>query len=157
MTISITAIPAPFLHRVRSEDIDDLGQPVKRVIAQGGEPCRDVLRRATAGEELILASFTPFSKAGPYKEYGPIFVLAQPSEESGSRNELPRAGGPADYLRELFVIRAYSAQEEILDAALVKAPDFTTTVERFFASQETAFLHARFPTYGCFALRIDRS
>ena len=55
------------------------------------------------------------------------------------------------------MIRAYSAQEEILDAALVKAPDFTTTVERFFASQETAFLHARFPTYGCFALRIDRS
>jgi hypothetical protein len=156
MNISIASIPDRYLQRVRSEGLDDLGQPVKRVIAQGGEPCRDVLRRAVAGEELILSSFTPFSKAGPYKEYGPIFVLAQPADAPASRNELPRAGGPTDYLREQFVIRAYSANEEILDAAMVKSPDFATTVERFFASSETAFLHARFPTYGCFALRIDR-
>ncbi|HEU4888644.1 MAG TPA: DUF1203 domain-containing protein, partial [Thermoanaerobaculia bacterium] len=58
-TVTIAAIPESFLQRVRSEGIDDLGQPVKHVIAQGGEPCRDVLRRATAGEPLILASFTP--------------------------------------------------------------------------------------------------
>src|SRR5688500_3708721 len=123
MTVSIAPIPATFLRRVRSEGVDDLGQPVKRVVASGGEPCRDVLRRAVAGEELILASFTPFSKPGPYKEYGPIFVLAQASSEVVPRGELPRAGGPADYLREQFVIRAYSAAEEIVDAALVKAPD----------------------------------
>jgi hypothetical protein len=155
MNLSIASIPDRFLQRVRSEGIDDLGQPVKRVIAQGGEPCRDVLRRAVAGEELILASFTPFSKAGPYKEYGPIFVLAQPAEVLVSRDELPRVGGPSDYLREQFVIRAYSAAEEIVDAALVKAPELAASVERFFASKDTAFLHARFPTYGCFALRID--
>jgi hypothetical protein len=153
---NIAAIPDRFLQRVRSEGIDDLGQPVKRVVAKGGEPCRDVLRRAAAGEELILASFTPFSKPGPYKEYGPIFVLAQSADDEVRRDELPRAGGPTDYLREQFVIRAYSAAEEIIDAALVKAPELAANVERFFASQETAFLHVRFPTYGCFALRIDR-
>lgn len=154
---NIAAIPDRFLRRVRTEGIDDLGQPVKRVVAQGGEPCRDVLRRAAVGEELILASFTPFSKPGPYKEYGPIFVLAQPADEAVRRDELPQAGGPADYLREQFVIRAYSAAEEIIDAALVKAPDLAANVGRFLESPETAFLHVRFPTYGCFALRIDRS
>jgi hypothetical protein len=154
---SIALLPAPFLDRVRSEGLDDLGQPVKRVVAQGGEPCRDVLRRAAAGEELILASFTPFTKSGPYKEYGPVFVLARPSDEAPRRDELPQAGGPADYLRAQFVIRAYSAAEEILDAELVQAADLAATVERFFASPDTAFLHARFPTYGCFALRIDRA
>jgi len=152
----VAAIPDRFLHRVRTEGLDDLGQPVKRLIAKGGEPCRDVLRRATAGEELILASFTPFSKAGPYKEYGPIFVLAHAADAVIRRDALPQAGGPTDYLREQFVIRAYSADEEILDAALVKAPELATNVDRFFASPETAFLHVRFPTYGCFALRIDR-
>lgn len=145
--MNIAAIPDRFLQRVRNEGLDDLGQPVKRVVAEGGEPCRDVLRRANAGEELILASFTPFSKAGPYKEYGPIFVLAQPSGESVLAS---------DYLREQFVIRAYSAAEEIIDAAMVKKGELAETAERFFASQETAFLHVRFPTYGCFALRIDR-
>ena len=154
--ISIAPIPDRFLQRVRVEGIDDLGQPVKRVIAEGGEPCRDVLRRASAGEELILASFTPFSKPGPYKEYGPIFILAQPSDEIAQRDELPSAGAATDYLREQFVIRAYSEAEEISDAALVGAPDLAATVERFFESEDTAFLHVRFPTYGCFALRIDR-
>ena len=157
LAVSIPPIPERFLDRVRSEGIDDLGQPVKRVVAKGGEPLRDVLRRATAGEELILASFTPFTKTGPYKEYGPIFVLAQPSGDAPRRDELPQAGAPTDYLREQFVVRAYSANEEIVDAALVKAPALAETVERFMESQTTAFLHVRFPTYGCFALRIDRA
>ena len=148
--MTIAPIPDAFLERVRSEGIDDLGQPVKRVVAEGGEPCRDVLRRAVAGEELILASFTPFTKSGPYKEYGPIFVLANPSRESESVRL------QTGYLREQFAIRAYSEAEEIVDAALVKANDFEETVQRFFASENTAFLHVRFPSYGCFALRIDR-
>jgi len=148
VAVSVAPIPEAFLERVRSEGIDDLGQPVKRVVAEGGEPCRDVLRRAVAGEELILASFTPFTKSGPYKEYGPIFVLANPSGESVRLQ--------TGYLREQFVIRAYSEEQEIIDAALVKAPDFEETVQRFLASEDTAFLHVRFPVYGCFALRIDR-
>ena len=157
VAVSIAAIPEAFLHRVRHEGIDDLGQPVKRVIAQGGEPCRDVLRRALPGEELILASFTPFTKPGPYKEYGPVFVLANANGEAPARDALPRAGGDTDYLRSQFVVRAYSEREEIRDAALVRAADLETTVSRFFESDETAFLHVRFPTYGCFALRVDRA
>jgi hypothetical protein len=70
MPITIAPIPIAFLNRVRHEGLDDLGQPVKRVEAQGGEPCRDVLRRAQPGEQLILASFTPFTKPGPYHEIG---------------------------------------------------------------------------------------
>ena len=151
MSIRIEPLPLRFVQKVRQDGVDDLGQPVKRVVAQGGEPCRDALRRAMAGEELILASFTPFSKTGPYKEYGPVFVLAQgtPSE---ALQELPTGG----YLRERFVIRAYSDAEEILDAALTSPDDADAVVERFFARNDTAFLHVRFPTYGCFALRINR-
>jgi len=156
LAISIAPISPRFLNRVRSEGLDDLGQSVKHVVAEGGEPCRDVLRRARAGEQLILASFTPFTVPGPYKEYGPIFVLAQPSDERVRRDTLPKAGSPTDYLREQFVIRAYSAAEEIADAALINASALSETVARFFKSPLTAFLHARFPAYGCFALRIDR-
>ena len=154
---AIAPIPQRFLDQVRTAGLDDLGQPVKRVTAAGGEPCRDVLRRARAGEELILASFTPFAKSGPYKEYGPIFVLANASDEDVRRDALPPAGTPTNYLREQFVVRAYSSAEEIVDAQLVGAATFAETVEKFFASSDTAFLHVRFPTYGCFACRIDRA
>ncbi len=142
MNLTIAPLPQPFLDRARTQGLDDQNQPVRRVIAEGGEPCRDVLRRAEPGEELLLASFTPFTVAGPYKEYGPIFVLARDTGE-------PARLRP-NYLREHFVIRAYSAAEEILDAALTPAADLAATVERFFASDATGFLHVRFPTYGCF-------
>jgi hypothetical protein len=106
---------------------------------------------------LILASFTPFTKTGPYREYGPVFVLAEESKEQPDRGELPAAGLDTTYLRQQFAVRAYSEAEEIRDAALVNASDFADVVERFFAVPQTAFLHVRFPTYGCFALRIDRA
>ena len=155
-SIRIAPLPQRFLDQVRNDNVDDLGQPVKRVIAQGGEPCRDVLRRAHAGEELILASFSPFTKTGPYREFGPVFVLANASEESVDLGLMPIEGAPP-YLREQFVIRAYSHAEEIRDARLTSPDGSVETIERFFDNDETAFLHVRFPAYGCFALRIDRA
>jgi hypothetical protein len=152
----IATLPASFLTRVRTEGLDDLGQSVKHVIAGGGEPCRDVLRRARPGEELILASHSPFTKPGPYKEYGPVFVLARESEET-VQDDAMAAGAETDYLRAQFVIRAYSDQDEILDAALVVAGDAQRTIDRFFARSDVSYLHVRFPTYGCFACRLDRA
>jgi len=153
MQINIAPVPAAFLDRARNEGIDALGQPVRRVTAEGGEPCRDVLRRAQAGEELILASFSPFQEEGPYREFGPVFILADGSGEEVPREDLPVTQG---YLRERFVLRAYSAGEEILDAAMVTPAEAEETLAGFFGRPEVAFVHARFPLFGCFACRIDR-
>lgn len=150
----ILPISSAFLSRAR-EGFDDLGQPVRRLVAEGGEPLRDVLRRALPGEELILASHSPFSKEGPFKEYGPVYLLADPSGEMPAIMSIV-VGETWSYLRGNFVIRAYSREEDILDAALVEAEDAQEVVDRFFARPEVSFLHARFPTYGCFALRIER-
>ena len=152
----VAEIPSDFLKQVRTEGRDALGQQVKRLIAEGGEPCRDVLRRANKGEELILASFSPFAKPGPFHEYGPVFVLANESTEDVERNVVP-AGEDGNYLQQRFAIRAYSENEEIIDAALVEPADAQPTVDRFFARADTAFLHVRFPSYGCFACRLDRN
>ena len=76
-------------------------------------------------------------------------MLADDDGDGASRDSLPLDG----YLREHFVIRAYSDAEEIVDAALVGPSDAAATVERLFDRTDTAFLHVRFPTYGCFAMR----
>jgi hypothetical protein len=159
MLMRIAPLPEDFLSRVRKDGLDDLGQPVRRLYStEGGEPCRDVLRRARPGEELILASFSPFSQAGPYKEYGPIFVLANPSDETVARGELPLPRGRGeDYFNNQFVLRAYNHNEEIIDGALVTANEATATLERFLRAPAVAFVQARFPVYGCFACRIERA
>ena len=153
MNLSIAPVPQPFLDRARQDGLDALGQPVRRMIAEGGEPCRDVLRRAQPGEELILASFSPFHEEGPYREFGPVFILANPSEEDRRRETLPLSG----YFRDRFVLRAYSSREEILDAAMVTSDEAEGTLQDFLARPDVAFVHARFPVYGCFACRIDRA
>lgn len=158
MDLRTIPLPQAFLTRVRQQGIDDQGQPVERYRSvAGGEPCRDVLRRARPGEELILASFGPFEKAGPYREFGPVFVLAEPASEAPASTGFPSSGGEAEaYFKDRLVLRAYSHDERILGAEMVEADDAPATAERLLASPEVAFLQARFPTYGCFACRIER-
>lgn len=154
MNIRIAPLPDSFVRRAREEGIDDQGQPVVRTIsADGGEPCRDVLRRALPGEELILASYSPFAQPGPYREFGPVYLLANPSDEEISRDAFPAN----DYFNSRLVLRAYSHQESIREAAMVTAAEAEEAMLRLLEHPDTAFVHARFPVYGCFALRIDRA
>ena len=118
--IYIKPLPQDFLTRVRERGLDDQLQPVRRYIStEGGEPCRDVLRRARPGEEVILASFCPYTQAGPYKEFGPVYVLANPSNENVQRNVMPLSNGRPDaFLSERFALRAYDYSESIIDGEL---------------------------------------
>lgn len=151
----VRPIAADFLRRVREQGLDDLGQPVEHHIAQGGEPCRDVLRRALPGEALILASHSPLALPGPYREFGPVFVRAAAAESTAPLSALPLQG-PQAYLGSRFVLRAYSAQERIVDGQVVEAHEAEALLQQQFARAEVAFVLARFAGYGCFAARIER-
>ncbi len=158
MKIAIRPIIKDFLLKVREAGLDDQNQKVVRLIASGGEPCRDVLRRATPGEELILASYCPFTVAGPYKEYGPVFLLASPSEEFVDYRTLPLPkGSPTDYLRDQpFVLRAYSKTENIVAAEIVEPSSAHSVLRSMFESSQAEFVLARYAAYGCYGFRIER-
>lgn len=149
----IVPIRMDFLARAR-EGVDDLGQPVERHLAQGGEPLRDCLRRATPGEPILLASYCPFTVDGPYKEYGPVFISAVPQD--ASRPDVLPTRGQRPYLADSFVLRAYSADERIVDACMSSPEAAAADLHRFFLRAQVAFVLARFPTYGCYGLRIER-
>lgn len=159
MTYTVTPIQPAFLRKIKETGLDDLGQPVRRLVARGGEPCRDVLRGARPGEEIILASYCPFSLPGPYREYGPVFVLAQAGEAVGQPMELPVPQNSAtDYwqMGAQLVVRAYSAAEDIVTAQLAGPEQIGEVVEGYFARDDIDFALLRFAAYGCYALRLDR-
>ena len=153
LPIRIAALSDTFLARVRA-GTDDQGQPVERNVAQGGEPLRDCLRRAVPGEAILLASYCPFTVAGPYKEYGPVFVSASP-QPAPRRDALP-VDGEQPYLGASFVLRAYSREERIVDAILTTASSASHDLDTFLAREDVAFVLARFAAYGCYALRVER-
>ncbi len=145
-----------FLDRVRTLGLDDQSQPVRRFVSPcGGEPLRDVLRRARPGEEIILASYCPFPEAGPFREFGAIYVRAEPSDEVVARETLPLAGAEGEtYFASSFVLRAYNAGGDIRDALFAQREDAVALLETLLTHPETRFVDARFPTYGCHAVRV---
>jgi len=150
----ILNLPPAFVRRARA-GTDDLGQPVERHVAEGGEPLRDTLRRAEPGEAILLASYCPFTQAGPYREYGPVFLAAE-AESAPPPASLPVAG-ERPYLGASFVLRAYSRDERIVDARVSSPPAAEADLDAFFARAEVAFVLVRFTAYGCYALRVERS
>jgi hypothetical protein len=149
MPYQIIPLPADFLARVRAGQ-DDQGQPVEFSIAEGGEPLRDILRRARPGEAIALASYCPFQAAGPYREFGPVFISAAPSPETVPFEP------ERNYFSSTFVLRAYSAAERIVDAVLVAPDQAEEAIARLFGKPDVAFILARFAAYGCYACRIER-
>ncbi|WP_312486265.1 DUF1203 domain-containing protein [Massilia timonae] len=151
--IRIVPLADAFLARVRA-GADDQGQPVERHVARGGEPLRDCLRRALPGKAILLASYCPFTVAGPYREYGPVFVSA--SSQPAARLDTLPLDGKQPYLGAGFVLRAYSVDERIVDAKLSSPKAAETDLQAFLARDQVAFVLVRFAAYGCFALRVAR-
>ena len=152
----IEPIRADFLARARMHGLDDQQQPVEYQQAQGGEPCRDVLRRARPGEALILASYSPFSLPGPYHEFGPVFILRDTSPATVNTQALPLAP-VADYFKDTLVLRAYTASERIVDGFVVTAEDAEARLQGLWERDEVAFVLARFAGYGCFGCCLRRA
>lgn len=151
----ICPLPKIFLDRVHHFGVDDQNQEVEYHVAKGGEPCRDVLRAAKPGERLILASYCPFTVTGPYKEYGPVYLLADEDATSKWPASLP-VMDEREYFGTQFVLRAYSESERIVDAILSTSNTFDTDLKRLLGDQKVAFVLARFAAYGCYGCRIER-
>lgn len=158
MKYKIIPVRADFLEKVRNAGIDDQNQEVEISYADGGEPCRDVLRGAKPNEKLILASYCPFTKSGPYKEYGPIFILENQSEENFDDTKLPLPTGvDTDYLGKMFVLKAYCENERILDSKLATPEDANAILDEYFAIDKVSFVIARYAAYGCYSFRVQRA
>ncbi|QEL57191.1 DUF1203 domain-containing protein [Chromobacterium paludis] len=113
------------------------------------------LARARPGEALLLASYSPFRQSGPYKEYGPVFLGAQPDAAALPSLEALLAGSGA-YLGERMALRAYDAEQAIIEAAILPRSALQTCLDQWAARTDIVFAMLRFPAHGCYALRLNR-
>jgi Protein of unknown function (DUF1203) len=141
-----------FARRVRAGGPDDFGRPGRHVIAQGGEPVRDQLRRVEPGTRLILCAYQAVPMASAFAEVGPVYVSAEEPKANDWRDELPPG-----YFNRTFALRAYNRADEIIESTLVEPDVAPEKIRAWLARPEVAYLHARFAGHGCYACRFDRA
>lgn len=130
------------------------GSPDHEVViadAPTGFPCRYCLQWAKPGDRMVLFPFAAIPAGRPYSETGPIFVHAEPCERYSTTDEFP-----ADF-RKGRVIRAYDAGQNIIAAEVVNDSEPEAVIEKLFDKPETAFLHVRSASYGCYTMEIQRT
>jgi hypothetical protein len=114
-------------------------------------PCRQCLRDAEVGEELLLVSHDPFTVDSPYRSASPIFIHRQPCAPPTDLRALPEQLT----IRELSV-RAFDAEALMIDAAIVPGDDLGATLARMFDIDACHHVHVHNATRGCWAVRVDR-
>jgi Protein of unknown function (DUF1203) len=115
-----------------------------------GYPCRHCLRWAHPGESMILFPFAAIAPGRPYSESGPIFVHAEPCERYAATDEFPRD------LRMGRVLRAYNSQHDMIAAEMANEEGPEAVIERFLQRPETAFVHVRSASHGCYTMEVER-
>lgn len=113
-----------------------------------GFPCRQCLRDADIGEELILVSHDPFDVDTPYRSASPIFVHREPCGP-------PSAGGlPEQLTRRTLSVRAFDIDGLMIEAALIDGAELDCTIERLLADPASEFIHVHNEPRGCWAIEV---
>jgi hypothetical protein len=120
-----------------------------------GYPCRQCLRDAEIGDELILVSYDPFEESGtasPYRSASPIFLHREPCTPYS-----PEAALPGQLTCRTLSVRAFGADEMMLDAAIIEGTSLADTIDSLLGNEAVHHLHVHNASRGCYAARVDRA
>lgn len=114
-------------------------------------PLRCCLRRAGAGEPLVLFRYTPAAGRGPYEEVGPVFAHAEPCGGPESTTELPAA-----LIRSPRLLRAYTADGRIHDGGVAEPDRVRDRVADLLDEAGVVEVQVRSASHGCFLFAVTR-
>jgi hypothetical protein len=160
MDFRISGLPAePFIRFFSMNDAELLAHGARRVVATASAepqlmpPCRVSLRDAEPGEASILLNYAHHMAPGsPYRATGPIYVREGVEEAASVINHVP-----AQQRIRLLSLRAYDATGIMVDADVMAGTELESAIQRMFARDDVAFLHAHNARRGCYSCRIDRA
>ena len=126
---------------------------VRRVATESpGYPCRVSLEDASVGEELLLLPYLHQPAASPYRASGPIFVRRGAKQRSLAAGEVP------SYVsNRLMSVRAYDAAHMMVAASVCEGVRAAQEIERYFDSDQVAYIHLHNAKQGCFSCRVVRA
>ena len=133
-----------------ADDLRALGGVTYTADEYPGYPCRQCLRDAEVGDELLLVSYDPFTASSPYRCASPIFIHSQ----SCTPHDTP--GLPTQLTSRKLSVRAFDAKAMMLDAALIDGTDLSTTIDCLLANPSVEVVHLHNEPRGCWAARISR-
>ena len=118
--------------------------------SQPGHPCRISLEDADIGETVLLMNYEHLPALTPYRSSHAIFVREGAKNAIVGENQIP------EMLRiRLLSVRAFDADEMMIDADIVDGDDLEPMIERMLSIESVEFLHIHNAKRGCFAARVD--
>ena len=154
MDFRITGLPPePFAALVGLDDLSLARRGARRVIADQsrGFPDRIELREAAPGEATLLINYLHQPAATPYRSCHAIYVLEGARQRYDRINEVPALFRP-----RVMSVRAFDHDDMMIDADITPGTNVERLIEKLLADPRTAYLHAHYAKYGCFAAHIAR-
>lgn len=144
--------PEKFAPLFRLSDAELAEQGIHASLAiEGAAPCRVSLCEAAEGDRMLLLNYMHQPAISPYRSMHAIYV-AQGSAEPG----VYRGSIPPIMQTRILSVRAFDADDMILDADVVDGAEAEPIIERLLAIPQTAYLHVHFAKRGCFAGTVRR-
>ena len=124
----------------------------RRVAHQSpGFPDRIALRDAEPGERVLLLNFEHQPAASPYRASHAIFVIEGEQDTFDAIDVVPEV-----MRRRILSLRAFDEAGMIVGAELSDGKEVERVLEALFGLHETAYIHAHYAKFGCYAARVDR-
>jgi hypothetical protein len=154
MDFRITGVsPELFAPLVGLDDLELMRRLARRVIVdqRHGFPDRIELREAVPGEAVLLINYLHQPAATPYRSCHAIYVLEGARQRYDRINEVP-----ALFRSRVMSVRAFDHDDMMIDADITPGTAVEGLIERLLADPRTAYLHAHYAKYGCFAAHVER-
>ena len=124
----------------------------RHIVDEPGLPCRVSLEHARIGDEILLLNFEHQPARTPYRSRHAIYVSRGAARAFDAVDVVPET-----IATRLISVRAFDANEMMIDADVVEGTRAAETFERLLANRDAAYLHVHNAKRGCYAARVERA
>ena len=146
-----------YAKQIRSNGIDEFGNPVIKQIASGLGPCRVSLKPFKKNVETrLLFCHSPFAINNAFNQPGPVFIQADDVAAYEDIYNFP-AEIKADKVNFPLTLIGYNSAQLMVFIQLVGEADVDLLINEIFENHpEIEFLHARNAEACCYICKIER-
>ena len=125
---------------------------LRHIVEEDGLPCRVSLEHARIGDEILLLNFEHQPVNTPYRSRHAIYVSRGATRAFNAVDVVPET-----ITTRLISVRAFDADEMMIDADVVEGTRAAETFERLLADPNAQYLHVHNAKRGCYAARVERA